>query len=109
MRAYTLPCVMPATSSVTKRFQFIAEAGDAAAYAAASPLDAYAIVTYLPLTTLKMWNFAPATSPLAVSWIGPMRDELSDTFNTSARTSFRLILPSEHAFVTAFAYIWAST
>src|SRR5258708_2947936 len=107
MSAYTLPCVMPATSSLTKRFQFIAEAGRGRIRGRA-PFDDYAIVTYLPLMTLKMWNFA-TTSPLAVNLIGPMSDELSDTFRTSVRTSARLILPSAHAFVTATAYICART
>src|SRR6266404_1423458 len=104
MSAYTLPCVMPATSSLTKRFQFIAKKRGAAANAAAPRLDVYATVTYLPLMTLKMGNFAPATSPLAVNLIGPMSDEVSDTLKMSARTSARLIFPSAHAFVTALAY-----
>src|SRR5579864_2690788 len=104
MSAYTLPCAIPATSSVTKRFQFIRDG--ARPLGRAPILVDYATVWYLPFTTLKMWNFAPATSPLAVSFSEPPRMvEGSDALRTSLRNSARLIVPSLHAVVTALAYI----
>src|SRR5947208_12524665 len=104
---------MPETSSVTNRFQFIrrlldTEKGARPQSPTAPPTlhDPYWIVWYLPLTILKMWNFALARSPFAVKRIGvPRIVEGSETFAKSLRTSVRLILWSLHAFVIALAYI----
>src|SRR5207248_9071231 len=76
-----------------------------------SPLT-YATVMYLPSTTLKMWNLAPATSPFAVNFSGPPRIVAgSDVLATHLRTEARVILlcPALHAFVIAFAYTCAAT
>src|SRR5262249_22213447 len=83
---------------------------------AAAPLSGlprvpiYATVWYLPLTILKMWNFAPATSPFEVNCIGVPRIVVpSLTFENRARTSARVSLPSPRDVVIACAYIWART
>src|SRR5881628_1812143 len=106
---------MPATSSVTNRFQFIRGVLDTE-MGARAPLrprphggSAYWIVTYLPLTILKMWNLEPATSPFGVKRIGPMSVLDSETFAKSLRSSARVILLSLHAFVIAFANTCAAT
>src|SRR3954470_13889974 len=108
---------MPETSSVTNRFQFIrrlldTEKGARPQSATPPPrsTSAYWIVWYLPLTILKMWNFAPARSPFAVKRIGVPRIVFGrDTFAKFLRSSARVILLSLHDFVIALAYICAST
>src|SRR5436305_13396227 len=107
---------MPDTSSVTNRFQFIRRVLDtekgARPQCNRAPVlhEAYWTVWYLPLTILKMWNFAPARSPFAVKRIGvPRIVEGSETFARSLRSSARVIFLSLHAFVIAFEYICAST
>src|SRR5579862_684935 len=107
---------MPSTSSVRKRFQFTGGGTDSRGARSSSSTaprhEDYWTVSYLPLTILKMWNFAPARSPLDVNEIGvPRMVDLSETFANAARSDARLILPlpAVHAFVAAVAYICART